>query len=169
MLLKPLSLVLLVLAGYQLRAARAKLDADVAAATVFAALVCHVMLQLLLPHSAIDAMAVRRTLDVLILAGLVETAGLWLPVLVLRWTGLRARIWSAVWIAAVGIEATALFYFPFDAVILNGELLGPPHPDYEESLLVGLLPGATGWLAHRIVHRGKSAQSVTSHSDGSDV
>jgi hypothetical protein len=54
-----------------------------------------------------------------------------------------------------------VYYFPFDVVIINGEVVGPKHPQYELGLLF-LLPVAVagyfaGWYTRRLHGRVKTA------------
>ena len=69
--------------------------------------------------------------------------------------------------------------FPFDVVIMNGEVIGPKHAPYELGLLLSLPFGAIGYLSdgsngdaargpmrHLPPNRGHPAEAATAHGGG---
>jgi hypothetical protein len=56
-------------------------------------------------------------------------------------------------LVAGGVLGAATYYLPFDVVILNGEVIGPKHPEYELDLLLLLPVGAAGYVAGRYTRR----------------
>src|ERR1700680_4142622 len=121
MMLKPLGIALVVVAGFVIGASRPTVNERVAALTVDAALILHTLMKLALPHVGIEDLAARAGGSLLVLIALLETVGLWLPVLLLRWSGVRTRAWVAAYLAGAALLAAAAYYFPFDVVLNNGE------------------------------------------------
>jgi hypothetical protein len=85
-------------------------------------------------------------------AGL-ETLGLWLPVLVIPWGALQTRVAAAAYLIAAGTVGALVYYYPFDGIVMNGQVLGPTHPEYVVALLLSLffavIPFACGLVVKR--------------------
>ena len=122
--------------GYALGKSDLRIRPALTAVTVVVAVIVHGIWQLALPHQGIDglAKAIGRSPEPEALVGiaLVETAGIWVPVLTIRWAAWRTRTWSAAYI--IGAATLGAFgYTPsFD----------PPserHPEYERWLLGALV------------------------------
>jgi hypothetical protein len=73
---------------------------------------------------------------VLVGIALIETAGVWIPVLFVDWTAFATRVWCTLCLVAAAVLSAAVYYFPFDAVIVNDEIVGPKHPEYGLGMLV---------------------------------
>lgn len=137
--------------GYALGKSDLRIRPALTAITVVLAAILHWAWQLALPHEEIDliarAVARRPNFPTLAAVAIVETAGIWLPVLVIDWVAVRTRIWgSAYIIAATTLGAFANYGPSFDP---------PPvsHPDYSVWLLfapvVTTAPFALGGIAKR--------------------
>jgi hypothetical protein len=77
---------------------------------------------------------------------IVETAGLLFPVALMPWTSGSSRAWATLYVLGAAVLAAATYYFPFDVVIMNGEVIGPKHAPYGLGLLLSLPFGAIGYL-----------------------
>ena len=135
--------------GYALGKSDLRIDPALTAVTVVVAVILHGIWQLALPHEGIDgiARAVVRSPQspTLVTVAIVETAGIWIPVLIIHWAALRTRIWAAAYIIGAATVGAFADYAPsFDA---------PRHPEYASWLglaLVGaMVPFAIGCIAKR--------------------
>jgi hypothetical protein len=118
--------------------------------------------QLALPYEEIDviARAVARSPQSPTLAtvALVEIAGIWVPVLVIRWVALRTRVWAAAFIVGAGTFGAFAHY----------EGLHPPRearPEYEFwfalALIFAMVPFAIGCIVKRKSRLQKIVQATT--------
>jgi hypothetical protein len=86
--------------------------------TAFAAVTAHSMLQFAFLDGRLDVplgdprRGAPSVVVVLIAAG--EAVGLWLPVVVLRWAQLSARLFGGLYMLASATVAAGYHYFPFD-------------------------------------------------------
>lgn len=151
MLLKLIGLIATVGAGFGLGRAKFRVHVRMAILTALFAAVVQMSLKLALPHGAIEQFA-QSHLDtaagqiVLMALAIVEMAGLLFPVMVMPWASLSSRAWATLYVLGAAILAAATFYFPFDVVIMYGEVIGPKHAPYELGLLLSLPFGAIGYL-----------------------
>lgn len=65
---------------------------------------------------------------------------------VVKVTAVSSRAWATSYVLGAAFLAAATYYFPFDVVIGNGEVIGPKHPSYELVLVLSLPIGAIGFL-----------------------
>ena len=82
----------------------------------------------------------------ILLIALLESASIWVPLLVIPWTTLKARAWAAVYVFATAVQASVHYYFPFDLVIVSDELVRPFAPAYLLAMVACLPIAAAGWL-----------------------
>jgi hypothetical protein len=151
-----IAIVLLVAyVGYALGKSDLRIHFALTAVTVVIAVILHGMWQLTLPHQGIDwiARAVARSPQspTLVAVALVETAGIWIAVLVIHWAALRTRIWAAAYIIGAATVGAFAYYAPsFEA---------PSHPGYEVWLVLALafatVPFAIGCIAKRRQRTGR--------------
>jgi membrane protease YdiL (CAAX protease family) len=137
--------------GYALGKSDLRIDPVLTAVTVVVAIILHGVWQLALPHGALEwiARAVARSPQSLPLVqiALVETAGIWIPVLVFHWAAPRTRLWAAAYIIGAATIGAFAYYLPsFDP-------RSEPHPEYEVwlvlALVVATVPFATGCIVKR--------------------
>ena len=154
-LVKPIFLVAVVAAGFGMAAAPLKVQRRTVALMVLIAAFLHLAVQSALPHKAIEEFAQRHVYGrmgplVLVVIGAVETVGLWSPVAMARWATVRGRAWATIYLLSAGTLGAAVNYFPFETLIMNGEVMGPKHPSYEVSLVLLLPLAAVGYLGGRV-------------------
>ena len=158
MLLNPIGLAAVVAAGFGLGHSHLHVRLRAVAVTALIAAVLHASLKFALPHDSIGGFAQRHVYGgsgalVLILIAAVETAGLWVPVAVAPWAAFSARAWVTLYMLAAAVLGATGHYFPFDVVIINGEIRGPKHPSYELDLVLllplGFIGYWLGWLRRR--------------------
>lgn len=139
MVLKLIGLVAVIAAGFGLGATHLRVRLHAAVLAVVVAVLSQATLESALPHEAIERFAEAHAYEagglVLVLPAVAETAGLWTPVALLRWTGISGRVWGTVYVLGAAMLAAAVYYFPFDVVIANDKRLGPTHPSYELHLI----------------------------------
>jgi hypothetical protein len=137
--------------GYALGKADLQIHLARTAVTVLVAMILHGLVQLALPHDGIERIARAAAWSLLteptfVIVALLETAGIWVSVLVIHWAALRTRLWAAAYIIGAATLGALVFYEPFDA---HNE----PHPQYEAALAIALviviLPFAVGRVAKR--------------------
>ena len=159
MLLKAIGFIAAVAAGFGLGRREFQIDRRLALLTLVVAAIAHAAVKLTLPHRAIEDYAreagVYDTNGWIVLSGvaLLETSGLWLPAALMRWSDASTRARVTIYIGATAILSAAVFYFPFGVLIVNNEVIGPNHPEFEVGL-VFFLPFALagyilGWLQRR--------------------
>jgi hypothetical protein len=155
MFLNLIGIAAAVAAGFGL--ARSQLDVRfrTVALTALMAAVLHASLKFALPHNSIEVFAQRHVYDgsgalFLVLVAALETAGLWVPVAVIRWAVFSTRSWVTLYMLATAVLGATAYYFPFDTRILNGEIMGPKHPSYELELVLSLPLGLVGYLLGRL-------------------
>ncbi len=130
-------------------------DADVGTTvlTVFAALTAHSGLQCAFIDGRLDvALGDPRAgspLAVVILIAAGEAAGLWVPVLVLRWARLTARLWAGLYMLASLTVAASYHYFPFDLVVVRPDLVADNGPPYLAAVFACLPIFGLGYLVGR--------------------
>ena len=145
-MLKLIGLIATLGAGFGLGRARLRVHVRMAILTAMLAAVAQMSLNLALPHDVIEQTARSHLYtatgqSVLMALAIVESAGLLFPVALMPWANLSSRAWATLYVlGAAGL------YFPFDVVIMNGEVIGPKHAPYELGLLLSLPFGAIGYL-----------------------
>ena len=136
--------------GYALGRSDLRIRPALAAVTTLVAMILHGLVQLALPHDGIEriarAVAWSWSSPTLVVVALVETVGMWIPVLVLHWAALRTRIWAAAYIKGAATLEAFTFYQPFDA---HDE----PHPAYEAGLVLQLVIASVPFVIGRIAKR----------------
>jgi hypothetical protein len=150
-LLKLTGLVATVAGGFGLGRTTAKVHVRVAILTALLAAFAHAGLKLVLPHDAIEQLAQSQLLPVsgqivLMALAIVEMAGVLFPVALTPWAAVSIRAWATLYLLGAAFLAAATFYFPFDVVIMNDEVIGPKHPSYELGLVFSLPFGALGYV-----------------------
>lgn len=154
--------------GYALGKSDLRIHPAFTAVTVAVAVILHGIWQLALPHEGIDGIArmVARSPQspTLVAVAVVETAGIWIPVLVIRWAPLRTRIWTAAYIIGAATVGAFDYYGPsFDPPL-------EPHPGYEVwlvlALVVATLPFAIGCIAKRRQRTVASQETPHAATDG---
>jgi hypothetical protein len=137
--------------GYALGKSDLRIRPALMAVTVVVAVILQGSWRLVLPHEGIDSVARAVALSpqspTLVTVALVETAGIWIPVVIIAWATLRTRIWAAAYlIGAAAIGASAYYGPSFEARL-------EPHPAYELWLVLSLvfatIPLAMGCIAKR--------------------
>ena len=161
-MLKLIGLIATLAGGFGLGRTTVKVNVLVAILTALVAAFIQAGLKPLLPHDAIERLAQRHLYTasgqlVLMAIALVETAGLLLPVALLPWTVLSSRAWATLYTLGAAFLAAATYYFPFDVVIINDEVIGPTQPSYELVLAFCLPFGAIGFLARWFKRRQRRA------------
>jgi hypothetical protein len=124
-------------------------------------------LKLALPHDAIEQVAQSQLSSasgqiVLMGIAIVETAGLLFLVALMPWTNGSSRAWATLYVLGAAVLAAATYYFPFDGVSMNGEVIGLKHPPYELGPLLSLPFGAIGYLGGWLKRRSQARPQATS-------
>jgi hypothetical protein len=155
--------------GYALGKSDLRIDPVLTAVTVVVAVILHGTWQLALPHPhrGIDwvARAVARAQSpALVAVALVETVGIWLPVLVIQWVALRTRIWTAAYIIGAATIGAFAHYAPS---LFHGR---SAHPEYEVwlkwALVFATVPFAIGCLAKRRQQTRRAPEASHAATDG---
>src|SRR5438105_3319069 len=138
-MLKLISLVATIGGGYGFGRTAFKLHVRMAILTGLLAAIAQASLKLVLPHDAIEqiAQSQRYTASgqiVLMAVAIVETAGLLFPIALVPWTTPSSRSCATLYVLGAAFLAAATYYFPFDVVIINDEVIGPKHASYELAL-----------------------------------
>jgi hypothetical protein len=155
--MKIAGILVVVYVGYRLGRSDLRVHPGTTALTVLVAAFLHALVRLALPHDGIERIAAAVAWSwwspVLVGVALLETSGLWIPVLLIRWTALRTRIAASAYIMGAATLGALTHYYPFDVEIWNGEVIGPTHPSYEVALVASLVfatvPFVIGWVAER--------------------
>lgn len=160
MLLKLIGLVATVGAGVGLGRSNFSVHVGMTISTALVAAVIQASLKLALPHDAIEQFAQSQLSTasgqiVLMGIAIIETAGLLFPVALMPWTSVSCRAWATLYVVGAAVLAAATYYFPFDVVIVNGEVIGPKHAPYELGLLLSLPFGAIGYLVGWLKRRSR--------------
>lgn len=138
--MKILSILLVGWLGYQLGKNDWRVRSSLTVTAVLLAVIFHTGVQIVLPHAAIERVASGAAWSlILVPIALLETIGIWLPVLLVPWAGGRTRIMMSGYVMVAAIQGALVYYRPFDVVIMNGEKLGPTHPSYEFELIFALV------------------------------
>jgi hypothetical protein len=141
--MKPLSILFVASIAYGLGKSDWRVRPRLALATVLLAGVLHGVLRVGLPHEAIERFASSASLSILLmLVAALETAGIWLPVLLVPWGETRTRAAAAAYVIAAATLGALVYYQPFEIIIVNGEALGPTHPQYGLALIFSLVIAA---------------------------
>ena len=136
--------------SYALGKSDLRLHPALTAVTVVVAVILHGIWQLALPHEGIDSIAravarLPESLNLMAVA-VVETAGIWIAVLVVHWAALRTRIWAAGYIVGAATVGAFANYASFDPPL-------EPHPDYAVwlglALVVATIPFTIGCIVKR--------------------
>jgi|SRR6476661_2614216 len=143
--------------GYRLGRSDLRVRPALTVLTVLVATILHSLVQRVLPHAGIDLLATAAAWSWwspgLVAIALLETSGIWIPVLIVHWAVPRTRIATFAYIVGAATLGALAFYRPFDVEIVNGKAIGPTHPDYEValvlSLVVATVPFAIGFAAER--------------------
>jgi hypothetical protein len=123
--------------GYGLGKSELRIRPSLTAVTVVVAVILHGIWQLALPHEGIDRIAQAiagspQSLS-LVTVTLVETAGIWIPLLIIHWAALRTRMWVAAYIVGAASVGAFAYYGPsFDPP-------SGPHPEYAVWLVFALV------------------------------
>lgn len=143
------SILFVAYVGYVLGKSDLRVHPVLTAATVVIAVILHGVVRLALPHDRIDAiaaLAARSWSPGLVAVGLIETAGIWIPVLAVPWAVLPTRIAGSGYIVGATILGAFDHYRPSFERPLH-------HPQYEAALLFALwfaaIPFAAGLLTKR--------------------
>jgi len=157
-MLKLIGLIATVAAGFGLGRATFKVHVRMAILTAFLAAVVQASLKIALPHGAIEQFAQSQLYSasgqfVLMALAIIETTGLLFPVALMPWAGASTRAWATLYVLGAAVLAAATYYFPFDVVIVNGEVIGPKHAPYELGLVFCLPFGALGYLVGYLKRR----------------
>ena len=142
-------------AGYRFGKLNARIRPKITALTVVLAVALHAFVRCALPHDVIEHYAAAdRWSPALVAVALLETAGIWAPMLLIPLAVLSARIAASAYVMGAATMGALVYYRPFDVVIMNGEIQQDGvHPDYEVALVLALIfaiPSfAIGLLAKR--------------------
>jgi hypothetical protein len=142
--MKIASLLFVTYIGYVLGRSDLRVRPALTAVTVLTAATLHVLVQEALPHEELEEIATAAAWSwplPLVAIVLLETAGIWIPVLVVHWTVLRTRIAASAFIMGAATLGALAYYQPFDAVIVNGSRI-PNHPEYGPAFVLGLMLAA---------------------------
>ena len=149
MLLTPTVFASVIVSGWLLGRARPKLNLVWLALTLFAAVTAHSGMQSAFVDGRLDQVLGdprdgNHAIVVLIAAG--EAVGLWLPFLLTPWAQFGARLGAALYALAAAALAASWFYFPFDLVIVNEEMISPFGPPYLLAAFACLPVAGVGYL-----------------------
>jgi hypothetical protein len=154
--MKTASILFVAYVGYLLGRSDLRVRPALTAVTVLAAATLHVLVRVALPHEEVERIATAAAWSwspALGAVALLETAGIWIPVLLVHWIVLRTRIAASAYIMGAATQGALVHYQPFDVVIMNGKVLGPNHPEYELALVFAFMfaaiPFAIGLLMKR--------------------
>jgi hypothetical protein len=138
--MKPLGILFVAWIGYLLGKSDWRVRPKLAFAAILLAGVLHTMVRVALPHEAIEQFASSAPSSVLlVLVATLETAGIWLAILLVPWGVIRTRTAAAAYVVAAATLGALAYYQPFDVVVLNGEVRGPKHPEYELALIFSIV------------------------------
>ncbi len=143
--------------GYRLGRSDLRVRPALTVLTVLVATILQRLVHRVLPHTGIDLLATAVAWSWwspgLAAIALLETSGIWIPVLIIHWAVPKTRIASFAYIVGAATLGALAFYRPFDVEIVNGNVIGPTHPDYEMalalSLVVAIVPFVIGLAAER--------------------
>ncbi len=149
-MLTTVALLAVFIAGWGLGQTRRDVNVGMTVLAVLTAVTAHSMMQAAFVDGRLDqALGDPRSgaspaVIVPIAAG--EAIGLWVPVLVVPWARVAARLWGALYTLAAAAAAAAYHYFPFDLVVVDASLIAPDGPPYLLAIFVGLPVAALGCL-----------------------
>lgn len=158
-MLKLIGLLATAGAGFGWARNRPQVDARTAAVTLLFAGVAQWGLQLVLPHGAIEQIeqAYRSSTSgqmVLASCAILESLGLLLAVALVSWSNRRGRTLATSYLLGAAFLETAAYHFPFDVVIVNGEVMvDSNHPEYGLAPFLCLPFAAIGYLAGWVTYR----------------
>lgn len=112
-------------------------------------------MHLALPHEDIERIATAVAWSWspgLLVIALVETAGIWMPILAIPWAVLPTRIAASGYVMGAATLGALVHYQPFDKVIVNGERV-PNHPEYLVMLVFAVMFAAVPFAIGRLVKR----------------
>lgn len=150
-LMKIVSFLFVAYVGYALGRCDLRVRPALTAVTVLVAMILHGLVQLALPHDEIEQIARASAWSLsreaaLVAIALIETAGMWIPAMMVRWAALQTRLWASAYLMGAATLGAFTFYQPFDAH-------DDPHPPYEMllvvSLTVAIVPFLIGLIAKR--------------------
>ena len=111
-----------------------------------------IVLEACLLHEALERFAsdVAWSASSIALVGvaLIETVGMWAPVLAIPWASIGARLAVSGCFVGASIIAAETYYHPFDVVIINDKKVGPTHPEDEAAwgfaIVIAIVPLIVG-------------------------
>lgn len=148
--LKPAGFLAVLLAGWALGRMRPSVNLPLLALTMFAAVTAHSAMQSAFVegrlHEALGDPRDGASEAVIVPIAAGEAVGLWVTFVVVPWARFGARLWVGLYVLATATLAAAAFYFPFDTVIFNEQVVAPDGPPYLLAVIVLLPAGGVGYL-----------------------
>ena len=127
-------------AGYRLATSDLQVRPKLTLLTVLLAAVLHTAVWFALPHDVIELFAnAHRWSPVLLAIALLETVGIWAPVLLIPWAVGSVRVGATAYLVGAAAMGALSYYQPFETIITNGRVEGPVHPSYEVALVAALI------------------------------
>src|SRR5689334_20150197 len=124
--MKILSILIVGYAGYLLGTSQLRISPKPAVLTVIAASILDGIVRFSLPHETIDhrlmPAATAWWSPAPMAIAIVETSGIWLPILIVNWAAVPTRIAVFVYILGAGTQAALTYFQPFDIMIVNDEI-----------------------------------------------
>lgn len=141
----------LVAVGVALATSRTHVDRRAALKVLALAVLLHVGLTALMLTTSLEETVKElvygdRSPRAFLLAGLIESAGVWLPVALMPWATARTRAVSVVGVVAAGVLAAKEYYFPFDILLLNDVVVSPSRLDIVVTAVASVLVVGFGFL-----------------------
>jgi hypothetical protein len=150
MILNWLLVLTIGVSGWVFGRSRPAFNLPVLVLTLFAAITAHSALQWAFLEGRMDVVTGDPRRDApqaaMLIIAAVESAGLWLPFLLLPWTTVTPRVSAAVYALAAAALAVVYHYFPFDLVVISASLIAPDGPPYLFAWFACLPIAAAGML-----------------------
>jgi len=138
--MKILSIICVAWAGYRLATSDLRVRSKLTMLTVLLAVVLHTAVWFALPHDVIEPYAnAHRWSPVLIPIAMLETVGIWVPVIFIPWAERSIRVVATAYLVGAAAMGALSYYQPFETLITNGRVEGPVHPSYEIALVAALI------------------------------
>ena len=138
--MKILSIVCVAWAGYRLATSGLRVRSKLTVLTVLLAALLHTAVWFALPHDVIELYAnAHRWSPVLIPIAMLETAGIWVTVILIPWAERSIRLAATAYLVGAAAMGALSYYQPFETLITNGRVEGPVHPSYEVALMAALI------------------------------